>query len=106
MVPNWVVGPLSALAGMLAALYVKDKAREIAKAEFVDQIKGALASFKLELLNDLEDTYARTKEINLHFESRDDRLDINDTRMTIIEGRLTVVENEVKSLKNATSKNC
>lgn len=82
---NVVIGPLCVLLGIFIALYVKDKAREVAKQEFADQIKSVLATFKEELVSKLDGTYSRATELKLMLESRDDRLDILDKRIEFLE---------------------
>ena len=85
---NFVIGPVSAVFGMLASLYVKDKARLTAKEEFTENIAGALAVFKLELIKGLDDIFVRKGECTLRMEAHDDRLDVNDEGLEKLEKRL------------------
>lgn len=73
---------------MLFALFVKDKARELAKEEFTQAISLALAEFKQDLLGELDRTYMRTAECRLQTEHQDDRIDIHEERINNLEGRL------------------
>lgn len=92
---NWAVGPACALIGMFVALYIKDKSREIAKLEFAELIKAVLATFKMELLREMDAIYVRAPEQKLHLEFRDDRLDSFDDELTIIRARISKLEDKV-----------
>jgi ABC-type lipoprotein release transport system permease subunit len=71
-----IFGLVGTLLGMLLTLYIKEKAREIAKAELSETVKTALALFKVDLFDYLDRTYLRSPEIKLVDEHIQDRLDI------------------------------
>ncbi len=83
-----LVGPVCFLAGLLATLYVKDKAQEVAKAAVKEGIEAALATFKNEFLEQLDKTYMRLGECRLSMEAQDDRIDINALAISNIEKRI------------------
>lgn len=82
------IGPLCVLAGMLIALYVKDRANEAAKAEVARSIVSSLATFESSLLEKLDKTYMRRGECDLKMEAHDDRLDVGNVRISGVENRL------------------
>lgn len=84
-----LVGPACVLAGMLATLYVKDKAQEIAKAAVSEGITAALATFKNELLEHLDKTYVRQNECSLRSEAQDDRIDVHELAIQTLENRIS-----------------
>lgn len=94
MDPKWqfLIGPASALLGALFTLYVKDKSREIAKLEFAELIKAVLATFKLELLRELDSSYVRAIEHKLVVEARDDRIDSIDDELIVLKARILKLE--------------
>jgi hypothetical protein len=73
--------------GMLATLFVKKEAQEIAKAAVEEGIKAALATFKNEILEHFDRTYVRTSECLLKMESQDDRIDVQDLGLRELEKR-------------------
>ena len=85
---NYLVGPICILIGTLVTLYVKDKAREVAKQEFADQMQSTFSTFKLDLIKTLDETYCRKGECKLMMEAHDDRIDVNDERINDIEGAI------------------
>lgn len=86
--PNQLIQPACVLLGMLFALFVKDKARELAKDEFTHAISLALAEFKQDLLRELDGTYMRSAECRLQTEHQDDRIDIHESRISNLEDRI------------------
>ncbi len=92
---NWnlVVGPACVLIGMLVALYVKDRAREVAKVQFTELIASTLAVFKNDLIESLDKVYVRSNLCELMNEQQDDRIDIADKRLDSIDVRLDNIKN-------------
>lgn len=92
---NWnlVVGPSCLLVGMLIALYVKDRARDVAKEQFTESIAAALAVFKSELLSSMDKVYIRSNECQLMRDAQDDRVDIASKRLDSIDIRLDNIKN-------------
>lgn len=86
---NWnlLVGPICVLAGMLVTLYVKSQAQEVAKVAVAEGIKAALATFKSELFEQLDEKYVRLGECTLKMDSHDDRLDVFELRANEFEKR-------------------
>ena len=85
---NFLIGPLCILVGMFVALYVKDKAQDVAKAAVSEGIIAALALFKNELLEHLDKTYIRAGECTLKMDAHDDRIDLNAVAVSNLENRV------------------
>jgi hypothetical protein len=83
-----LIGPACVLLGMLATLYVKNQAQEVAKAAVKEGIEAALATFKNDLLEQMDKTYVRMGECKLKTDSQDDRIDMHELSITEIDKRL------------------
>lgn len=90
---NLVIGPACFLVGMLIALYVKDSAREVAKAEFASSIAAALAVFKNDLVQSLDKVYVRTNLCDLMRDTQDDRIDISTKRLDAFDVKFDNIKN-------------
>ena len=78
----------STLLGMLIALYVKDRSQLAAEDSFSKNIKSALAVFKGELIQDLDQTYIRRGECSLMMDAQNDRIDVAAIRISKTEARI------------------
>lgn len=87
-----LIGPACLLAGLFLALYIKDKAREVAKQEATEAIKLTIEVFKNELTSKLDQIYQRVPELKLMFESR-------DTKIEVIEDKLDMQSEAIDSLE-------
>lgn len=85
---NLIIGPICVLLGMLATLFVKDQAQEIAKAAVKEGIAAALATFKNELFGHMDKTYVRINECHLRSEAQDDRMDVHDVAIQNLENKV------------------
>lgn len=90
---NILAAPAFLLMGMLIALYVKDKASAISEDAFSKNIKSALAVFKGDLVESLDDIYIRKGECSLMMESQSDRLDVDSIRLSKLEARFDDFKN-------------
>ncbi len=93
IIVNWniVVGPACFLLGLLIALYIKDQARIVAKAQIKEsieqmsvQFKLLLSEFKSDLIQDLDSKFRRTSECNLMMQSQDNATIMNTNRIELI----------------------
>jgi archaellum component FlaC len=86
------IGPICLLCGLFLALYIKDKAREVAKQEATEAIKLTIEIFKNELSSKLDAIYQRVPELKLMFETR-------DTRIEVIEDKLDMQSDAIVDLE-------
>ena len=89
---NYFIGPACLLFGALLALFVKDKARDVAKNEFTEQITAALAVFKVELLTDLSNDFVRHSECVLREDFHKQLLENVVTRLDVHSKRIQLLE--------------
>ena len=92
-VVNLLAAPVFVLMGMLCTLYVKDRSRAAAEDEFSKNIKSALAVFKGDLVESLDEIYIRRGECTLMMDSQNDRIDVDAIRISKVEARIDDLKN-------------
>ena len=97
---NILAAPAFLLAGMLIALYVKDRAQKISEDEFSKNIKSALAVFKGDLIDSLDEIYIRRGECSLMMDAQSDRIDVDSLRISKVETRFDDFKNTLHNSRN------
>ncbi len=62
MITALVSGPVAAAAGAIAGIWIRQSARDAARNQIVEMLRGELSIFKEALIKDINGTYRRTAQ--------------------------------------------